>query len=41
MTDIYSGIEEYNDGTEYYRPYGTEDYQVEHYRGAARAMRMM
>lgn len=41
MTDIYSGIEEYNDGTEYYRPYGTEDYQVEHYRGAARAMRRM
>ena len=44
MADIYSGIEEYNDGTEYYRPYGTEDYQVEHYRGAmklARAGRKM
>ena len=34
MADIYSGIEEYNDGVEYYRPYGVEDYQTEHYRGA-------
>ena len=34
MTSIYSGLEEYNDGGEYYRPYGTEDYQTEHYRGA-------
>ena len=39
MADIYSGIEEYNDGTEYYRPYGTEDYQVEHYRGAMKLAR--
>ena len=34
MTSIYSGLEEYNDGVEYYRPYGVEDYQTEHYRGA-------
>jgi len=45
MTSIYSGLEEYNDGVEYYRPYGTEDYQTEHYRsamklaGAARKLR--
>jgi len=34
MADIYSGIEEYNDGVEYYRPYGSEDYQTEHYASA-------
>ena len=45
MTSIYSGLEEYNDGVEYYRPYGVEDYQTEHYRsamklaGAARKLR--
>ena len=39
MTSIYSGLEEYNDGVEYYRPYGVEDYQTEHYKGALKLAR--